>query len=159
MNMDTDSDPDPDTDNVADEIACILARSEIDSETEAELVDQTIQCALNATAADEIPRGITKTSLPALLLALIEIRENEHHGGALLEDLERGFGQTFSPGSVYPVLHDLHDDGLLEARERVKTKDYRFRDREAAYKRIEDVAEQHAAMARFLHAALEELDE
>lgn len=146
--------------DLAEEVREVFERPEADSEADADRVDTTLQHALDATAADEIPRNLTKTSLPAVLLALLEIRDGERHGKVLLEDLEDRFGHSFSPGTVYPKLHDLDDAGVLRVLKRATVeKDYAFQDPEAAYTRIEIVAEQHAAMARFLHAALEELDE
>lgn len=145
--------------NIAEELREVLGRDDVDPKAEADRVDTVLADALGATAADELPKPVVRTSLPAVVLALLEIRDGERHGKALLEDFERAFGHQFSPGTVYPVLHDLDDDGVLTLFERdTAEKNYEFEDSEAAYTRIEQRAEQHAALARFLHASLEQLD-
>lgn len=158
MSAEHQGEPD-DEPEIVEEVREAFERPDIDPEAEADRVDTAFQDALDKTAADELPKDLVKGSLPAVLLALLEIRDAEHHGKALRDDLTRTLGHRFSPGTIYPVLHNLDDTGVLNVQERATNeKDYELQDPEAAYTRIEIVAEQHAAMARFLHRALEETE-
>ena len=103
--------------------------------------------------------GIIKESLPELVTTLVELRESETHGMGVMEDLERFFGADLSPGTVYPVLHDLKDDDVLSVRELVQTKEYSVEDADAACDRIEDAMAQHLAFGLVFRRALEELED
>lgn len=145
-----------DDSDVVEELRDVFDSLDVDPDAEADRVDTAFQDALNGTAADSLPAELVKASLPAVLLALLETRDHEHHGKALRDDLTRTLGHRFSPGTIYPVLNDLDETGVLSVQDRASNeKHYAFADREAAYARIEETAEQHAALARFLHQALE----
>ncbi|MEF8778430.1 MAG: helix-turn-helix transcriptional regulator, partial [Natronomonas sp.] len=73
-----------------------------------------------------------KSSLDELLLSLVALRNADTHGKQLLDDLAQEFDTILSPGTVYPRLHELCDEGVLEQRELVKTKEYTLDDAEAA---------------------------
>jgi DNA-binding PadR family transcriptional regulator len=60
-----------------------------------------------------------------------------------------------SPGTVYPRLHELCDEDVLEQRELVKTKEYTLDDAEAAESSVAAAARQHLALGMVLRAALE----
>lgn len=95
-------------------------------------------------------------SLDEILLALIELREDETHGTGLMEDMATLFGVRPSPGTVYPRLHDLDAEGVLARHDLVQTKQYLIDDGETATDRIEAAMYEHLALGLFLHAALEE---
>ena len=64
-----------------------------------------------------------------------------------MSDLEAVFGADLSPGVVYPRLHELEEEGLLEVQELVRTKEYRIADGERVRERIEGAMRQHLALA------------
>lgn len=100
---------------------------------------------------------LVKASLDELLIALITIREGSTHGKGLMDDLAQSFGVTLSPGTVYPRLNELDEQGVLEKQELVRTKEYRIsgdRGREFVERRMQ----QHLALGMFLGTALEEFD-
>ncbi|PSQ33040.1 PadR family transcriptional regulator [Halobacteriales archaeon QS_9_70_65] len=80
------------------------------------------------------------------------------HGQQLIEDLSEEFDTRLSPGTVYPRLHDLCDEGLLEQRELVRTKEYEISDEEAAQELVSESARQHIALGLAFQAALEDGD-
>ncbi len=99
-----------------------------------------------------------KSSLDELLLSLVALRSADTHGKQLLDDLAQEFDTILSPGTVYPRLHDLCDEAVLEQRELVKTKEYTLDDAEAARGTVAEAARQHLALGMVLRAALEEGD-
>lgn len=96
-----------------------------------------------------------KTVLEDLLVVLVALREDEAHGKRLMGDLARMFDARLSPGTVYPKLHDLEEEGVLSGHEKVHTRDYLIDDREAARERIEATMQQYLALSFFLYVALE----
>jgi hypothetical protein len=95
-----------------------------------------------------------KANLDELLLALVALRGEETHGKGLIGDLASLFDTTASPGTVYPRLHDLADEELLEAVELVRTKEYHVADEEAVRARLDRSIRQHLALAMVFEAAL-----
>lgn len=115
---------------------------------------------LDALAADEAFRfddGVVKQSLEELLVVLVAMRSEGANGKALMADLAAVFDSQLSPGTVYPALHELGSDGVLEMFELVRSKEYRVDDREQAAAMVDDAARQHLALGAFLHAAATEL--
>jgi hypothetical protein len=96
-----------------------------------------------------------KSSLDELLLSLVALRNADTHGKQLLDDLAQEFDTILSPGTVYPRLHELCDEDVLEQRELVKTKEYTLDDAEAAESSVAAAARQHLALGMILRAALE----
>jgi len=94
-------------------------------------------------------------SLDELLTALVALRTDGTHGTGLMDDVAELFGVEPSPGTVYPRLHDLEADGLLERHDLVQTKQYDIDDADAAASRIEDAMYQHLLIGFFLSAALD----
>lgn len=117
--------------------------------------------AIEATVAPDadlhFDQGVVKQSLDEMLVVLIALRSREAHGKALMEDLSRLFDSDLSPGSVYPRLHEMDDDGILEMFELVQSKEYRIDDREQAVAMATAAARQHLAVGAFLHAAASDL--
>ena len=99
--------------------------------------------------------SLVTESLDEILLAMIASRNDETHGTGLMEELERQFDAQLSPGTVYPRLHELDADGILEMHELVQTKQYSISDRSAAESRIKRAMYQHLAMGLFLQASLD----
>jgi hypothetical protein len=102
-----------------------------------------------------VGEGLVTESLDAILLALIASVADETHGTGLMEALVSGFDAELSPGTVYPRLHALEEDGILEMHELVQTKRYSIQDDSATADRIEQAAREHLAMAQFLLGSLD----
>ncbi|MDZ7746896.1 MAG: PadR family transcriptional regulator [Halobacteriales archaeon] len=101
---------------------------------------------------------IIKSNLEEILLLLVAHRSSDSHGKGLMGDLASVFDTRLSPGTVYPRLHDLEDDGALEVHELVRTKEYRVDDEEKLRERVESAMEQHLALGYFMQSALSSLD-
>jgi cell division ATPase FtsA len=101
--------------------------------------------------------SLMKHSLDELLLVLVALREGGTHGKGLMEDLAELFDARLSPGTVYPRLHDLEADDVLEMHELVRTKEYRIADPDETRARIEAAMAQHLALGFVFYAALDEL--
>lgn len=105
----------------------------------------------------QFEEDLVKNSLDELLLVLVSLRDGETHGKGLMEDLSQLFDARLSPGTVYPRLHDLEEDDVLEMHELVRTKEYRIDDHEETRARIESAMTQHLALGFVFYSALEEL--
>lgn len=99
-----------------------------------------------------------KSSLDELLVSLVALRSADTHGKQLLDDLAQEFDTILSPGTVYPRLHDLCDEDVLEQRELVKTKEYTLDDAATAKQNVAAAARQHLALGMILRATLENAD-
>lgn len=102
---------------------------------------------------------MVKGSLDELLLVLVALREEGTHGKGLMEDLSTLFDARLSPGTVYPRLHEMSEEGDLEMHELVRTKEYQIDDHEQAREQAVAAMHQHLALGLFLRAALEEFPE
>jgi hypothetical protein len=100
---------------------------------------------------------LVKHSLEELLLVLVELREADTHGKGLMDDLSTLFDARLSPGTVYPRLHDLEEEELLEMHELVRTKEYRIDDADTAHERVETAMRQHLALGFVFYSALQDL--
>ena len=101
--------------------------------------------------------SVVKASLDDILLVLVALRDTDTHGKGIMEDVEAVFDADLSPGTVYPRLHKLEDEGLLRVQELVRTKEYRVDDREAVLNHIEKTMQQHLVLGALLYAARNEL--
>lgn len=122
--------------------------------------EEALDEALRQTPAGdafEFDESVVKQNLDEILLSLIALRCEGTHGKALIEDLANLFGADLSPGTVYPRLHDIENEDVLEMYELVRTKEYAVADETAAKDRIETAMHQHLCLGLFLSAALEEL--
>jgi len=106
----------------------------------------------------DIEDGLVKESLSELLLLLVGFRTNDAHGKGVMSDLNRFFGTQLSPGTVYPTLHELEEEGLLEVRELVQTKEYFIDDEEAVREQFRDAMRQHLAMGLIFRRAIEDIE-
>lgn len=120
---------------------------------------------ITADVREELPVGarfqfdedLVKQSLDDLLLILIALEDGGAHGKGLMEKLASHFNAHLSPGTVYPRLHDLEEEGLLEVHELVKTKRYSIADDEQVRRRVERTLQHHLAIGEVFRAALEEI--
>lgn len=101
--------------------------------------------------------AIVKNNLDEILLLLVALRDGGTHGKGLMEDLAAVFDSRLSPGTVYPRLHDLEEDGVLQMQELVRTKEYRIDDEESTVDLVESAMRQHLALGFFFYTALAEL--
>ena len=101
------------------------------------------------TISDEI---VTER-IDEILLLLIAVRDGAC-GKELLRDIRRLFGTDLSPGTVYPHLNDLADDGILEMQKLSKRKVYGLSDPDAALTRVDHAADQLLLFSFVLKAAL-----
>lgn len=111
---------------------------------------EAVSDALFPESSVELDESVVKGNLEAVLLALVATQDRNTHGKGLMETLSTSFGADFSPGTVYPCLHDLEEDGSLETRELVRTKEYAVHDEDLARDQIEAAAQQHLALGAFL---------
>lgn len=99
-----------------------------------------------------------KDSLQELLLALILISEEDTHGKGLMQNLSNSLNTNVSPGTMYPELHRLHEDGVLEQYDLVQTKAYHINDSQAARERLITSSQAHFLIGQILRNAVEQLD-
>jgi hypothetical protein len=122
--------------------------------------EAVLETVLETVEADEsftFDERLVTQSLDELLLVLIAMRTGDTNGNALMRDFTELFDSQLSPGTVYPALHALEDEGTLEMFELVRSKEYRIADSEQAATRIEAAARQHLALGAFLYAAAADL--
>ena len=132
-------------------------------ETEPAAQTETVVEEAATTLHDErtpsIDEGLVKQAPPELLTALVRLRTGESHGKGVMDDLEEYFGADLSPGTVYPVLHELADEGPLSVHELVQTKEYSVEDADAARGQLSAAMGDHPALGLVFRRALEELDD
>jgi len=104
----------------------------------------------------EFDESIVKENLEEILLMLIAMH-GETHGKMLLSDLSQFFGTQLSPGTVYPSLHTLEEDGVLSMHAKVRTKEYSIADERAVRARIEQTMVQHLAFGMLMYSFLPRL--
>ena len=121
-------------------------RTDDGAELSAELVGE-VSDGLSGSRTLDVESALVTESLDEVLLVLVGLGEEGTHGKGLMSDLETVFGTDLSPGVVYPRLHELEEEGLLEVQELVRTKEYRIADGERVRERIEGAMRQHLALA------------
>jgi hypothetical protein len=89
----------------------------------------------------DIDNETVLAQLDELLLLLIAVRSGGC-GKVLRQDMRRLFGADLSPGTVYPHLNDLAEEGVLEVRELPKRKVFHISDEEAAFSTVESAMNQ-----------------
>jgi len=124
-----------------------------------EAVVEETATALHDERTLSIDEGLVKQALPELLMALVRLRTDESNGTGVMDDLEEYFGADLSPGTVYPVLHELADEGPLSVHELVQTKEYSVEDANAARKQLTAAMDNHLALGFIFRRALEEFDD
>lgn len=126
-------------------------------EQRSEAVLESVTDSLFEDEAFDFEESVVKANLDEILLLLVAMRDSETHGKGLMEDLETVFDAELSPGTVYPRLHELEEDGSLRVQELVRTKEYRIDDEARCRDRVESAMRQHLALGFFFRAALDEL--
>ncbi len=126
-------------------------------EQHSEAVLDDVTATLFGQSNFQFRESVVKENLDEILLLLVAHRSSEANGKSLMSDLATVFDTRLSPGTLYPQLHELEDEGLLQAQELVQTKEYCIDDEEALVEQITDAMEQHLALGLFFHAALEDL--
>ena len=138
-----------------------LYRELEDAETRAD-GEADLPTELVGDVAEELSEGRTlsfeealvKESLDEVLLVLVALSEEGTHGKGLMSDLKTFFDANLSPGTVYPRLHELEEEGLLEVQELVRTKEYRIADEERVRERIAGAMREHLALAAIFRNSL-----
>lgn len=92
-----------------------------------------------------------------ILLVLIAVRDGAC-GKELLQDIRQLFGTDLSPGTVYPHLIDLADDGVLEMQKLSKRKLYHLSDPDAMSAQVDHAVDQFLLFSLFLKGALTECE-
>ncbi|WP_254536234.1 helix-turn-helix transcriptional regulator [Halomarina litorea] len=124
------------------------------------VVETETPASASATPTDYATRGVddgrVKDDLETILLTLVRRRQGraETNGKALMNAVAVTFGTQLSPGTVYPCLHGLAEEGLLAVHERVRTKEYVVADEDRVARRIEGAMHQHRALARLFEDAV-----
>ncbi|MFB6119382.1 PadR family transcriptional regulator [Halosegnis sp.] len=124
--------------------------------TDAPLTDDMIAALdgwLDNDRLHTISDKIVTEHVDTILLLLIAVRDGAC-GKELLQDIRRLFGTDLSPGTVYPHLNDLADNGLLEMQKLSKRKIYSLSDPDAALARIDHAADQLLLFAFVLKSGL-----
>ncbi|MFB6283139.1 MAG: hypothetical protein ABEK59_04295 [Halobacteria archaeon] len=88
---------------------------------------------------------VLKNYLDEILIILIASSDGIT-GKEIMTEAIKIFDTSLSPGTVYPHLHQLQEDGILEIRERVKSKEYTVADREKARQSVAELAREIEAM-------------
>lgn len=105
----------------------------------------------------EFSEDPAKTNQDKILLSLVAHRESNSNGKQFMDDLARVFDTELSPGTVYPLLHDLEEEGVLNLHELVRTKEYHTSDEETSRERIAEQMRQHLTLGMYYSRALNEL--
>ena len=100
-------------------------------------------------AGVRLERSFASEYLDELIIAVL-FRCEEANGMDIIREFTHRFGVQFSPGTVYPHLHSLEEEGVLARRECVQTKEYRIDDPEAARARLTSVLSQLTCLESFL---------
>lgn len=96
-------------------------------------------------SAESVQRFV-KDELETIVLALL-VRE-PMCGTDIIKTIHTKFGVLLSPGTIYPLLHELEERKLLKCEYGVKTKTYRLV--EGAGGKIKELLEEHVKASRFL---------
>lgn len=119
-------------DGSTDPTETLAANVTFHSDTDGSQLD--VQAILTGTGS--LNDRLMKAYLDEVLLILIMSHDGAC-GQDLVQDLYR-LGSGLSPGTIYPHLHDLADDGLLEMHEQRRTKQFEVTDTEAVKQRVEE---------------------
>lgn len=150
------------TSNVAESdsamsISALLKELEDGSESSENAISNAVSAAeteISGEATIAYSDTRIKATCDEILLAFISLRDSDTHGQQLIRDFEEQFGTVLNHGSVYPPLYGLCEDGRLEQRELVHSKEYVFADSDAARSDIVAAVRQHFAFGRLLETAL-----
>ncbi len=129
--------------------------------------DSTQAQANGVTDSDRVPgplgentqldRSFASEHLDELILAIL-LSHGEANGMEIIRECTRRFGVQFSPGTVYPHLHSLEEDGTLAQRETVQTKEYRIADEQAAKDSLTATTTQLTWLSEFFGTTLRQTE-
>ncbi len=102
-----------------------------------------------------LDRSFVSEYLDELIIAIL-FRCDEANGMDIIREFTHRFGVQFSPGTVYPHLHSLEEEGILVCRESVQTKEYSIDDPEAAAAYLDSVLSQLSCLEQFVSATVQE---
>jgi len=100
--------------------------------------------------AESVQRFV-KDELESIVLALV-LRE-PMCGTDIIKTIHSKFNVLLSPGTIYPLLHDLEKKGLLKCEYGIKTKTYK--PMAGAEEKIRRMLEEHVKASRFLSRFLQ----
>jgi hypothetical protein len=122
-----------------------------------DVVTESLRAAIEESVEGDVSvdEGLVTRSLDEILIGLVALSDDQTHGTVLMEELAGRFDADLSPGTVYPRLHDLDDQGVLDVHELVQTKQYGLNNREDGRARVEAAMNQHLAIGAFLAGALD----
>ncbi|MFB6206076.1 MAG: PadR family transcriptional regulator [Haloglomus sp.] len=125
-----------------------------DQQSVGELLDETTETERTVEATSiRLDRSFASEYLDELIIAIL-LRHEEANGMDIIREFGHLFGVQFSPGTVYPHLHSLEEEGVLECRECVQTKEYRIADQQAARAYLESTLAQLSCLSDFLDDGL-----
>lgn len=107
----------------------------------------------------DISDAQVKDSLQELLIAFVAVSETDTHGKRLMNDLSNALGTNVSPGTMYPELHGLNEEGIFEQYELVRRKVYEIGDEQSAKEQLLESVQAHFLIAQILYAAVQDLDD
>lgn len=102
-----------------------------------------------SSSVARLERSFASEYLDELIIAIL-FRCEEANGMDIIREFTHQFGVQFSPGTVYPHLHSLEEEGILARRECVQTKEYRVDDSDAAREYLTSVLSQLTCVEAFL---------
>ena len=107
------------------------------------------------TGGVNLDRSFVSEYLDELIIAIL-FRCDEANGMDIIREFTHRFGVQFSPGTVYPHLHSLEEEGVLVCRESVQTKEYRIDDPEAAAAYLDSVLSQLSCLEQFVSTTVQD---
>ena len=107
------------------------------------------------SAGPRLDRSFASEYLDELIIAIL-FRCEEANGMDIIREFTHRFGVQFSPGTVYPHLHTLEEEGVLDCRECVQIKEYRIDDHEAAREYLDSIVAQLSFVETSLSATVSE---
>lgn len=120
------------------------------------ITDETV-CTMEDWVDDDYLHSINRkdviAQLDEILLQLIMTREMAC-GKELTQDLRCLFGVDLSPGTVYPHLSDLADEGILDVTEMKSQKVYTIDDMSGTFDRIETAVDRQVIFSLVMKALL-----
>lgn len=141
-------------------ILCTYDTSKLDSETIKQLTmhhdnrvlttsDVTVRAAVSVEelgVSGEVVERFVKDDLELIVLSLIA--NAPMCGTDIIRTVHRHFNVLVSPGTIYPLLHELEEKKLLKCEEKVKMKIYRLVD--GSEEKVRKILSEHARAKEFM---------
>ncbi len=107
---------------------------------------------------EKIRSDIQKNCLEELSILMIANR-GKLHGKGIIDELRERFGLSISAGTMYPILHDLEERGILEKHEGIHSKKYSLKERSEAVsiarEKIKSVFSQYLLLSQLYKGSME----